>query len=159
MSCQIVTIVVLIPSNESHCHPEIDFRDGYENMGGSLTNHLVNAEKPFIMPYEGIRKNGGQTLADSSQSVTWDICGNNIFDILVTCKDISAVSSVPGFEQGIADEIDALVMAFEKHGAFLYDIKSLLDNHRTLFVKCPPAPSFVALGKPFSDKTDSFAAA
>ena len=119
-------IVVLIPCNEPHCHPEIYFRDGYENRGGSLTDHLVNAKKSFIMTYEGIRKNGGQTLADSSQSVTWDICGNNVFDILVTCKDISAVSAVPGFEQGIADEIHAFMMTFKEHGAFLYYLKPSL---------------------------------
>ena len=94
-----------------------------------MTDHLVNAKKSFIMTYEGIRKNGCQTLAYSSQSVTWDICGNNVFDILVTCKDISAVSAVPGFEQGITYEIDAFVMSFEEHGTFLYYLKSSLDYH------------------------------
>ena len=124
-----MTIFVLIPRNESYCHPEIDFRDGHENRGVSLTDHLVNAKESFIMPYEGIRKNGCQALVDSSQSVMWDICGNYVFDILVTCKDISAVSAVPGFEQGITYEIHAFMMTFKEHGAFLYYLKPSLDYH------------------------------
>ena len=63
------------------------------------------------------------------------------------------------FELGITDKINAFMMAFEEHGTLLYYLKPLLNNHRTLFVKCPPAPSFVTLGKSFSDKTDSFSAA
>ena len=159
LSCQIPTFVVLIPSNEPHSHPEIDFRDRYENRGVNLADHLVNAKKPFIMPYEDICKNGCQTLADSSQSVPRDISGYHILDILVTCKDISAVSAVPGFEQGITDEIYAFMMTFKEHGTFLYYLKPSLDYHRALFVKGSPAPSFVALGKTFPDKTDSFSAA
>ena len=152
-------IVVLIPRNESHCHPEIDFRDGYENRGVCMTDHLVNAEISLIMTYEGIRKNGCHTLADSSQSVTWDICGNNVFDILVTRKDIPAVRSVLGLEQGITDEIDAFVVTFEEYGTFLYYLKPSLDYHRTLFAKGSPAPSFIAFGKSFPDKTDPVPAA
>ena len=152
-------IVVLISCNEPHSHPEIDFRDGNENRGVSLADHLVNAEKSFIMPYESIRKNGCQTLADSCQSVPRDISGYHILDILVTRKDIPAVRSVLGFEQGITYEVDAFVMTFEEHGAFLYYLKPSLDYHRALLVNGSPAPSFVALGKPFPDKSDSVPAA
>ena len=123
---EVMTMVVLIPCNESHCHPEIDFRDGYENRGVSLADHLVNAEKSFIMPYEGVRKNGYQIHADCSQSIPRDISGYHILNILVTCKDIPAVGSVPGFKQGITDEIYAFMMTFKEHGAFLYYFKPSL---------------------------------
>ena len=36
-------IVVLIPCNQSHCHAEIDFRDGYEYRGVVLTDDLVDS--------------------------------------------------------------------------------------------------------------------
>ena len=85
--------------------------------------------------------------------------GNDVFDLLVAGEDVSAVCAVPGFEQGVTDEVDAFMMTFEEHGAFLNDLKPSLDDHGALFVKRPPAPSFVALGKPFPDKADSFTAA
>ena len=123
---EVMTMVVLIPCNESHCHPEIDFGDGNEKRGVSLADHLVNAEKSFVMSYESIRKNGCKTLADSSQSVPRDISGYHSLNLLVTCKDVSAVSAVPGFEQGITDEIYAFMMTFKEHGAFLYYFKPSL---------------------------------
>ena len=152
-------VVILIPCNESHRHTEIDFRDGYENRGVSLTDNLVNAEKSFIISYKGISKNVCQILADGNQSFPLNISSNHVFNLLVTGMDVFAVSTVPGFEQGVSYEIDAFVMAFEEHRTLLYYLKSSLNNHRTLFVKYPPAPSFVALGKSFSDETDSFPAA
>ena len=111
------------------------------------------------MSYEGIGKNGCKPLADSPERVPWDISCNNIFNVLVACEDVSAVCSVPGFEQGITDEVDAFMMAFEEHRTFLYYLEPSLDYHRTLFFNGFSAPSFVALGKPFPDKTDSFSAA
>lgn len=64
-----------------------------------MADHLVNSEESLIMSYEGIRKNGCKPLADGPERVPWDIACNNIFDILVACKDVSAVCTVPGFEQ------------------------------------------------------------
>ena len=151
--------IILIPCNEAHRHTEIDFRDGNKNRGVALTDHLVDAEKALIMSYEGVGENGYQTLADSNQCVPWDIFGNDVYNLLVACKDISAVCAVPGFEKGISDEIDAFMMALEEHSALHQYLKSSLNYHRTLLVKCPPAPTFVALGKTLSDKTDSLAAA
>ena len=87
-------VVILIPSNEPHGHPEVDFRDGDEDRGVSLTDHLVNSEESFIMPCECIRKNGCQILADCSQCVARDVSGNNVFDVLVAGKDVSAVCAV-----------------------------------------------------------------
>ena len=81
----------MIPCNESHCHTEIYFRDRYENRGVSLTDHLVNAEKSFIVSYKGVSKNGCQILTDSIQRVSWDILSNHVFNILVTGKDVFAV--------------------------------------------------------------------
>ena len=98
-SIMIEITIVLISCNESHRHAEIDFRDGYKDRGGSLTYDLVNAEKSFIMSCEGVSKNACQFLADSNETLPRDISGNRIFNILVTCKDVFAVSSVPGFEQ------------------------------------------------------------
>ena len=149
----------MIPSNEPHSHPEIDFGDGNEKRGVSLADHLVNAEISLIMPNEAICKNGCQTLADSIQSVPRDISGYHILNILVTCKDIPAVRSVLGLEQGITDEIDAFVVTLEEHCTFLYYLKPSLDYHRTLFANGSPAPSFVAFGKSFPNKTDPFPAA
>ena len=111
------------------------------------------------MAYKGIFKNRYQTLADSNQRISRYISGNDVFDILIAGQYVSAVSAVPGFEQGITDEIYAFMMAFEEHGTFLYYLEPLLDYHRTLFFNGFSAPSFVALGKPFPDKTDSFSAA
>ena len=51
------------------------------------------------MSDKSITKNGYQTFADRSKSIPLDISGNNVFDILITGKDIPAVSTVPGFEQ------------------------------------------------------------
>ena len=97
------------------------------------------------MAYKGIFKNRYQILADSNQRISRYISGNDVFDILVTGEDVSAVCAVPGFEQGVTDEVDAFMMAFEEHCALLYNIKSSFNNHRPMFVKRPPAPSFVAL--------------
>ena len=124
-----------------------------------MAYHLVNAEKSFMMPDKCISKNGCKTLTDSNQRVKGDISDNNVFDVLVTCKDISAISAVPGFKQGIADEIDAFMMAFEEHGTLLYYLESSFNYHGPLFVKCPSAPSFITFGKPSSDKADSLPAA
>ena len=111
------------------------------------------------MPCKGVGKNGYKPLADSCQRVPRDVTGNDVFDILVAGKYVSAVGTVSGFEQGITDEVDAFVMTFEEHRTFLYYLKPSLDYHRALFVKCPPAPSFIALGKPFPYKADSFSTA
>ena len=111
------------------------------------------------MSYKGIGKNGSQILSDACQRVPGDISGNNIFYILVAGKEVSAVSAISGFKQGITDEIYAFMMAFEEHCTFLYYLKPSLNYHRPLFVKCPPAPSFVALGKHIPDKTEPFPAA
>ena len=89
-------MVVLIPCNEPHCHPEIDLRDGYKDRGVRLADHLVNSEESFIMPYKCIGKNIGQIFADICKRVSWDISGYYVFDILATCKNISAISAVPG---------------------------------------------------------------
>ena len=152
-------MLVLIPCNEPHRHTEIDFRDWYKNRGVCLTDNLVNSEKSFIMSYQTISKNGCQFIAYSNQSIPWDISRNNVFNLLVAGKDVLAICAVPGLEQGIAYEIDAFMMTFKEQGTFLHYLKPTLNNHRFLFVKRLPAPSFVALGKPFSDKSDSFPAA
>ena len=81
------------------------------------------------MAYKGIFKNRYQILADSNQRISRYISGNDVFDILIAGQYVSAVSAVPGFEQGIAYEIDAFMMAFEEHSAFLYYFKSSLDDH------------------------------
>ena len=81
------------------------------------------------MAYKGIFKNRYQILADSNQCISRYISGNDVFDILVAGQYVSAVSAVPGFEQGITYEIDPFMMAFEEHGAFLYYFKSSLDDH------------------------------
>lgn len=127
----------------------------------SLTHSfpLIRIEESFIMPDECIRKNGDQALADSSQRAAWDISGESVFNLFVTGENISAVSSVPGLEQGITDEIDAFMMTFKEHGAFLYYLKPPLDHHGTLLVNGSSAPSSIVLGKPFSDKADPFSAA
>ena len=111
------------------------------------------------MSDKSITKNGYQTFADRSKSIPLDVSGNNVFDILITGKDIPAVSTVPGFEQGVTDEIDAFMMAFKEHGALLYYLELPLNYHGILFFNGSSAPSFVAFGKPFPDKADSFPAA
>ena len=49
--------VVLITGNEPHCHAEVDFRDGDEDRGGCLADHLVDSEESFIMSDECVGKN------------------------------------------------------------------------------------------------------
>ena len=65
-----ITMVMSVSRYESHCHPQIDFRDGYENRGVSHADHLVNSEESFIMTFKCICKDGYQALADTIQCVT-----------------------------------------------------------------------------------------
>ena len=124
-----------------------------------MTYHLGNTKESFVMSYQCICKNRYLTLANSNQRVPGYVPGNNVFYILVARKDVPAISSVSGFKQRLADEIDAFMMAFEEHGAFLYYIIPPLNYHGALFINGFSAPSFVTLGKSFPDKTDSFSAA